>query len=277
MCRLLFMRPPFERKKVEDLMTFLEGAAGGDGNGVAILYDGHVKTLKGVKLRVQDIVAEVMKAQRPFIFHTRKQSVGPVSDQLCQPFVIDNRTVLAHNGTLFNWKDLAEKMLVNRHLDRMPLVCSDSLIAAHALHKWGPGFIANVVTSGAWLVASVKPKLEVFGILRTGVLHMDTDGVVASEFPKDWPIDEADHKNDTVVSLWPEYKVIQGGQVEVKKKPTPANSAVVVKEVTSTRTTYGIRSGVCVQCNGASWEHVPKVTPRVLRAGCKEFVSGVVH
>lgn len=66
------------------------------------------------------------------IIHTRKASVGGVTEKNAHPFILssgERQIIFAHNGTLENWKELQDKYNINKALD------TDSKILGAAIVK----------------------------------------------------------------------------------------------------------------------------------------------
>ena len=69
------------------------------------------------------------------IGHTRKASVGVISEDTAQPVVIDipggGKFIMVHNGTLFNWEDLATKYNI------VKTGKSDSMVLGEIIFQYG--------------------------------------------------------------------------------------------------------------------------------------------
>lgn len=91
---------------LENLFNYLERQLGGHGNGICYIYnDGSFFIRKGVELTNEEIAEEVMMKLRNLkwiIYHTRRASVGNITDRNCHPFK-NNGRVLAMNGTERNY------------------------------------------------------------------------------------------------------------------------------------------------------------------------------
>lgn len=98
-------------------LLYIDALRGDDSTGVAALYnDGSIKVLK------EAVPADIFRNTKEFcsfhtslvtkgkavIGHNRKKTIGGVSDETSHPFVIDNRYVFMHNGTLHSHKHLAD-------------------------------------------------------------------------------------------------------------------------------------------------------------------------
>jgi hypothetical protein len=106
MCRLALMNRQavhFLRFYLDYVFGHLEGALGGDGNGVAGLWVDHgtTKVRKGVKFTAAQAAACVQKYADQgadwLLFHTRRATSSVVADQHCHPYQA-GRLVMAHNG-----------------------------------------------------------------------------------------------------------------------------------------------------------------------------------
>ena len=107
MCRLaLFNRAALQllgRQPLEALLLDLETHLGGDGNGIAALWQttGKIKVRKSVHLSAKAAAGELCWHQKLGadwgLFHTRLATSAPVCQHTCHPFRHGD-LVLAHNG-----------------------------------------------------------------------------------------------------------------------------------------------------------------------------------
>jgi predicted glutamine amidotransferase len=102
-----------DKHSVLDLLDHLEVEMGGHGNGLA-LSKGKVITYleKGLKYDIYT-AADALLSQdyTTACFHTRIASVGKVSDNNNHPY-IDHNHVMAMNGTLLDYSDIANAMSI---------------------------------------------------------------------------------------------------------------------------------------------------------------------
>lgn len=78
------------------------------------------------------------KASRIALVHCRKASVGKISEETAQPVIIKDKRgavsfVVMHNGTIYNYKELAEKYIPNVDITGM----TDSQVMAHIFYHSG--------------------------------------------------------------------------------------------------------------------------------------------
>ncbi len=100
----------------EDLLYF-DAVRGRDSTGVAMLTnEAGARLLKSAGHAQQFILSkewdelgsEFISKGKALIGHNRKKTVGAVSDDTAHPFLIDNRYMFIHNGTLYSHKHLAD-------------------------------------------------------------------------------------------------------------------------------------------------------------------------
>ena len=147
-------------------LLYIDALRGDDSTGVAALYnDGSIKALKEAcpadmfrntkewNLFFQSIVSK----GKAIIGHNRKKTIGTVSDETAHPFVIDNRYVFMHNGTLFSHKHLADTEVDSEALGIHLTKCEgDVKQIEEALSK----------VYGAYAVAWIDQEKECLYLLR---------------------------------------------------------------------------------------------------------------
>ena len=181
MCRLAYIPSKVKLSKGEltDLLQYLEDQCGGDGNGYLLLGKRSSRLSKSVKLSCRDIVRDTYNEIRrgaSMIFHTRKVSVGWLSDEQCHPHRIGGKYKghIAHNGT---WGDGAAIAAY--------LGCgSDSIALARCVGKYG---IRGAEIRGLFPrtgVFLVELDGDLRAIKKSGdlVYHTET-GIFASDVP----------------------------------------------------------------------------------------------
>lgn len=184
MCRIMYTPNPglLEEEDFADLFSHLEKTMGGDGNGLATMVGGTIRTFKGIRLDIQVLARIAANANSPILFHTRRATTGGICNALCQPFVDDGMAVV-HNGLWRDWAGPAMELILQGSMDADAPI-NDSLTAAvlasrfgrYALEAINSGVFVVMTTNGAWLH------------LRQGTFKYCEDlGVYASSFPKDWP------------------------------------------------------------------------------------------
>lgn len=196
MCRLAFIPSgsSVSRASLLRLFEYLESACGGDGNGfVCVKADGsEYRWLKSLDLSSAQIVAEVFKLIRSgwhCYYHTRKVSVGWLSDAQCHPHEVSGAAFdgfLCHNGT---WGDGAP---LARYLGKG----SDTAALAHLLGKWSIDELEKrrlFPTSGVFLLTGTPAGDESVGhrVLKLSgdLYYCPVSRIWASDFPFEWDAD----------------------------------------------------------------------------------------
>lgn len=163
MCRIaiIYQGMPF----LEELLTELIKANGGEGNGLGYFTpDGFPVLHKGVALTAKDICSLLPKDTYG-LFHTRKASVGNISDDNCQPILIDRDTFLVHNGTWSDHKLARMAMLLQKQIDVAEFQnLSDTVILSKIIQVVGLSFL-DLVDSGVFILFR-KGAIRVY--LHTG-------------------------------------------------------------------------------------------------------------
>lgn len=244
MCRIVYMPMPglVEEQDLLDLFLYLETKQGGEGNGLAIVYQDEILAHKGISVEVDELAYQAANMGGPTLFHTRRATSGGVCDDLCQPFVIDNMAV-AHNGMWRDWEDAALQLIMQDKMDGA-LPINDSLTAATLAARLGRytletiklGVFVVMTTTGAWLH------------LRGGSFEFCEDlGIYASEFPKDWPKSRA-IRADSIALLTEDGPDFEDGGWRTYASKTPRIPGVVMGGAPTRR-----KWNVAEQC----WEDVP--------------------
>ena len=94
-----------------------------------------------------------LKKSKIALLHCRKASVGLINKENAQPIVITNENgkvefVMVHNGTIYNYEDLAKKYIPNTDIKGM----TDSKVLAHILYH-GHYSVLNEYYGGTAFVA----------------------------------------------------------------------------------------------------------------------------
>lgn len=215
MCRLAFIpgRAKINYKELLELFNHLQASCGGDGNGyVAVSEDGQIVSNKGAKLTNGSIVKQTYKLIRngwSLYYHTRKVSVGWITDEQCHPFEIKGREFkgyLCHNGTWFEGQTMAKYFGVG----------SDTAALAKLIGMFGLKNLKErklFPESGVFLLYGARPgKTPLHRVLYMGgdLEYCPTTGAWASEFGDNWK-----HWNDT-------YYVEKGRHMLEKPAPKRA-------------------------------------------------------
>lgn len=222
MCRILFNPSPLTTGYVglEEQMSLLQASAGGDGNGLGLLQSGDI--VKGVKVTVDDLAAAALDGDQPFLFHTRRASIGERVDSLCQPFRVEldvkgPPTIVAHNGTWENYRLGVDYLLRQKDLRYLPFNLSDSLVATMMSRYLGPSVFRHYVGSGVWIHARKYSNLRVIAVVETGDFALNfTTGEAASE-PVGWAKSDSIYYANpgSVFELYPDMKLL-GGEMLAK-------------------------------------------------------------
>jgi len=106
-----------DRDIFED-MLYIDALRGDDSVGVAAFYnDGSAELVKEALVHVMDFLEEepykkvhdaLVAKGKAVIGHNRKATKGKVVEENAHPWLIDDRFMFMHNGTLHTWKHLAD-------------------------------------------------------------------------------------------------------------------------------------------------------------------------
>lgn len=115
MCRLLYATSnKLESSFMVDLFKELDKSAGGDGLGIGGLVNEKPFIHKSITVKIEELVEEIKRTSwdNGFFFHTRRASVGKISDENCHPFTHKN-AITVHNGHIDGAGVLKLMMLEN--------------------------------------------------------------------------------------------------------------------------------------------------------------------
>lgn len=97
--------------------------------------------------------------------HCRKASIGSVNIENAQPIIIKNNNkidfVLIHNGTIINYKELANKYIPNIDIQNM----TDSKVMAYIFYNCGYDVLSEYIGAGAFVMVDYRykePKILLF-------------------------------------------------------------------------------------------------------------------
>jgi len=126
---------------------------------------------KKAKTTYQDYVINTKNSDPSHIAlgHTRKASVGEISEATAQPVVLDlpdgsGRFIMIHNGTLHNWEELAKKYGIDKKGK------SDSMVFAEIIMNYGFGVLLEYNGAAAIIIKDDREPdtLKVFkGLSKT--------------------------------------------------------------------------------------------------------------
>lgn len=90
------------------------------------------------------------------LVHCRKASVGNISEKTAQPVIISNNNkvefVLMHNGTIYNYKELAKKYIPNINITDM----TDSQVMAHIFYNSGYDVLQEYNGSAVFVIVDYR-------------------------------------------------------------------------------------------------------------------------
>jgi hypothetical protein len=142
------------------------------GGGIAWIENGQVKYKKGIKSK--QIFEITKKINLPAIIHFRIASIGGVNDELCHPFQINTQadtevsgtcdSVLFHNGTWTDWKEMCMKAVVSSgNILKFPSgQWSDSRAMAWLADKFGIDFL-NLIDNSNKIAVLTPQGIRKFG------------------------------------------------------------------------------------------------------------------
>lgn len=106
-----------------------------------------------------DLMRKTFNQGKCLIGHNRKATKGSITDENAHPFVVDDRIILVHNGTLYGD--------YQKHVPEGEKVEVDSHAIAHLIHKHEDNVEAAVQElSGAYTLAWFDMKLQTLNFLR---------------------------------------------------------------------------------------------------------------
>lgn len=134
---------------------------GGDSCGIFIdgLYEYGVKDLKLFSnfFKTSEVLKKTSKCIVAF-GHDRKASVGPINEQAAQPVVITKNGiieyVLMHNGTIYNYKELAKKYIPKVDIKGF----TDSQVMAHIFYHAGYDVLSEYIGAGVFAIIDYRKK-----------------------------------------------------------------------------------------------------------------------
>ena len=175
MCRLMYLprgaRP--SKRVLKNWLVSLDESFGGHGCGLA----SHGKVRKGVAFTSRAAAALISKSKGPVLWHTRRVSCGPRSDELCHPFPTANGSFLAHNG---HWTKGAftASMLAGSW--------SDSAVAARYIQLYGWAKFTEHCEAGVWL--HMTPEGVEVHYMSGDLWVEEKTGALCSEPCKGWGV-----------------------------------------------------------------------------------------
>lgn len=150
---------------VENLMYF-DALRGKDSTGVGVFdNEAGIRLLKGAidaqsflgSLEWTSVRTQFINNGKALIGHNRKKTIGSIKDETAHPFLIDERYLFMHNGTLFSHKHLANTEVDSEALGIHLVKCEgDTKALGHALEK----------VNGAYACAWIDKEKEKLFLLR---------------------------------------------------------------------------------------------------------------
>lgn len=135
---------------------------GGDSCGVFI--DGRYEYGTNKKKLFKDFFTEsplinTTKKSRIALLHCRKASVGLINEKTAQPVIIKNgdniEFVVMHNGTIHDYKELANKYIPKINIAGM----TDSQVMAHIFYNAGYNVLEEYNGSGVFVIIDYRYKI----------------------------------------------------------------------------------------------------------------------
>lgn len=167
-------------------LLYVDALRGEDSTGVVAFYNNGVidvakecteATVFMYNTEFEAIIKESWSHAKALMGHNRKKTIGSIKDETAHPFIIDDRYVFMHNGTLNSWKHLADTEVDSEALGRVLTKCDgDVAKIAKELER----------VSGAYATAWVDQVKEELYLLRNKERPLfyavcDTGIVYASE------------------------------------------------------------------------------------------------
>lgn len=143
-------------------LGMLNDSRGGDSCGIFI--DGKVEYGTGANKLFSNffITSRLLKDTKHAsiaLVHCRKASIGAVNEYTAQPVVIKNKSgkveyVLMHNGTIYNYRNLAQKYLPGMSIEGL----TDSQVMAMIFYNCGYDVLNEYIGSGVFVIVDYRSK-----------------------------------------------------------------------------------------------------------------------
>lgn len=246
-----------DRDIFED-MLYMDALRGEDSVGVAAFYnDGSAELVKEALVHVMDFLEEEPYKQvhnalvakgKAIIGHNRKATKGKVVEENAHPWLIDNRFLFMHNGTLHTWKHLADTEVDSEALGIHLTKCEgDKEKLEEALSKVYGAYAC------VW-IDQLKEKLYIlrnkerplfYGLNSFGVAFASEAGFVAT----------ACNRRSTKVTSWEEIEVETLYEFDLSDngdvtKPVKTKLEVKKATVSTHKVAKGTGQDVAALCSG---------------------------
>lgn len=198
------------KKRPFDFATFCtlgiaNDSRGGDSCGIFI--DGYYEYGTGKYRYFQDFFFDndyinSLKESQIALVHCRKASVGIIDESTAQPVVIKEgdevKYVLMHNGTIYNYEELADKYIPEINIKGM----TDSQVMAHIFYHSGYQALGEYNGSGAFVMVDYRKKDPLVMFFVGESKHSEYYAKSEYERPLYYCIDP-DNKELVFSSIWP--------------------------------------------------------------------------
>ena len=246
-----------DRDIFED-MLYMDALRGEDSVGVAAFYnDGSAELVKEALVHVMDFLEEepykqvhnaLVSKGKAVIGHNRKATKGKVVEENAHPWLIDNRFLFMHNGTLHTWKHLADTEVDSEALGIHLTKCEGDKEKLETALGSVYGAYACV-----W-IDQLKEKLYIlrnkerplcYGLNNFGVAFASEAGFVAT----------ACNRRSTKVSSWEEIEVDTLYEFDLSDngdvtKPVKTKLEVKKATVSTHKAAKGTGQDVAASCSG---------------------------
>lgn len=169
------------------------------------------------------VIQETEKAQIA-LGHCRKASVGIINERTAQPVVIEENGapvfVVIHNGTIFNYEQLARKWIPNVNINGM----TDSQVMTRIFYECGYDVLGEYNGGSAFIIVDYRSGNPVTFVFKGASLATYTSTVATEERPLFIVFD----KDRVILSSIGRY--LKCGKKGRELYTIPANQLVKIKE-----------------------------------------------
>lgn len=122
--------------------------------------------------------------------HCRKASVGIIDKTTAQPVIIEENNkvqyVLMHNGTIYNYKELANKYIKDIDISNM----TDSQVMAHIFYHSGYNCLSEYIGSAVFAIADYRNKYPKIFLFKGASKKNNFSKIIEEERPLYYCIDK---------------------------------------------------------------------------------------